>query len=97
MRKIRLPLPVFILILATLISLASALGEWVGHPVAAVRQRRNDTVEQQQAAILYLRILSWVSRVTPHSTSRRENRDRSVPPVARIRKAVPPVGTANTA
>jgi hypothetical protein len=69
MKKVKLPLPLLILILATFFSLASTFGEWIGRPAAASRTPLSDTVEQQQAAIVYVQVMSWLSRViTPPAT-----------------------------
>jgi hypothetical protein len=66
MKKAKLPLPLWILILATLFSLASTFGEWIGRPSSASRMPPSDTVEQQQAAIAYVRVMSWLSRLITH-------------------------------
>jgi len=66
MKKAKLPLPLVILIAATLFMLSSALGEWIGRPAGASRTQPSETVEQQQAAIVYVRVMSWLSRVITH-------------------------------
>ena len=63
MKKAKLPLPLLILILATFFSLASTFGEWIGRPASASRTPASDTVEQQQAAIVYVQVMSWLARV----------------------------------
>jgi len=80
MKKARLPLPVLILILATLFLFSSAFGEWVGGPSSALRTPPSETVEQQQAAIVYLQVMSWFSRVIAHPTVRAENKTESARP-----------------
>jgi len=63
MKKPKLPLPVLILILSTLFLLSSTFGEWIGRPSTPLRTAARETVEQQQAAIVYIRVMSWLSRV----------------------------------
>ena len=73
MNKAKLPLPVLILFLATMFLLASTLGEWIGQPASASRTAPSDTVEQQQAAIVYVRVVSWLSRVIAHPAAHAED------------------------
>jgi hypothetical protein len=80
MKKAKLPLPLLILILATLFSLASTLGEWIGHPTAASRTPANETAEQQQAAILYVRVMSWLSRLIAHPAAHLKGNSESTHP-----------------
>jgi hypothetical protein len=69
-----------ILILATLFSLASTFGEWIGRPSSASRMPPSDTVEQQQAAIVYVRVMSWLSRLITHPAARFEGHRESARP-----------------
>jgi hypothetical protein len=80
MKKAKLPLPLLILILATLFSLASTFGEWIGRPSSALRTPPSATVEQQQAAILYVRVMSWLSRVITHAAAHSESKSHSARP-----------------
>ena len=92
MKKPKLPLPVLILILATLFLLSSTFGEWIGHYQTPLRNPARETVEQQQAAIVYIRVMSWLSRViarpAPHPEGNSESAHPADPPKARLR-AVP--------
>jgi len=92
MKKPKLPLPVLILILATLFLLSSTFGEWIGHSQTPLRNPARETVEQQQAAIVYIRVMSWLSRViarpAPHPEGNSESAHPADPPKARLR-AVP--------
>ena len=87
MMKAKLPLPLLILILATIFSLASTLGEWIGRPAAASRTHPSDTVEQQQAAILYVRVMSWLSRVITHPAAHTDDNGESTRPAEPIKAA----------
>jgi hypothetical protein len=80
MKKAKLPLPLLILILATLFSLASTFGEWIGRPSSASGTPPSDTVEQQQTAIVYVRVMSWLSRVIIHPAARSEHNSESARP-----------------
>jgi hypothetical protein len=80
MRKAKLPLPLLILILATLFSLASTFGEWIGRPTSALRTPASETVEQQQAAIVYVRVMSWLSRLITHPAAHSKRNSESVRP-----------------
>jgi hypothetical protein len=82
MKKAKLPLPLLILILATVFSLASTFGEWIGRPSPALHAPPSDTVEQQQAAIVYVRVMSWLSRVITHRAAHSENNNESAQPAA---------------
>jgi hypothetical protein len=73
MKNTKLPLPLLILILATLFSLASTFGGWIGRPSSALRTPPRETVEQQQAAIVYVRVISWLSRLITHPAAHPEN------------------------
>jgi hypothetical protein len=85
MKKAKLPLPLLILILATFFSLASTFGEWVGRPASASRTHLSDTVEQQQAAIVYVRVMSWLSRVITHPAAHAEDKGEPVRPAEPIK------------
>jgi len=91
MKKARLPLPLWILILATLFLLANAFGERISHPAAASRSRPSETVEQQQAAIIYVRVMSWLSRVITHPTARTLDNVKYSRPIEPISAEVYPV------
>jgi hypothetical protein len=91
MKKAKLPLPLWILILATLFLLANALGERIGHPAAASRTQPSKTVEQQQAAIIYVRVMSWLSRVIAHPGARTVDNVKYARPVEPISAEVYPV------
>ena len=80
MKKPKLPLPVLILILATLFLLSSAFGEWIGRPSTPLRAPARETVEQQQAAIVYIRVMSWLSRVIARPAAHSEGNSESAQP-----------------
>ena len=82
MKKAKLPLPQLILILVTLFSLSSTFGEWIGRPSSALRTPPRETVEQQQVAIVYVRVISWLSRLITHPAAHPENH---APTTARAR------------
>jgi hypothetical protein len=84
MKKTRLPLPLWILILATLFLLANAFGERISHPAAASRTQPSDTVEQQKAAIVYVRVMFWLSRVITHPAARTKDNIKYAQPVEPI-------------
>ena len=85
MKVSKLPLPVLILIVATLFLLSSAFGEWIGRPAAALRAPAPQTVEQQQSAVLYLRAMAWLSRVINHHAARAENKVEAAQPAEPIK------------
>jgi len=85
MKKAKLPLPLLILILATVFALASTFGEWIGSPASASRAHPSDTVEQQQAAILYVRVVSWLSRLITHPAAHAEENSESTRPADPIK------------
>ena len=91
MKKARLPLPLWILILATLFLLANALGERIGQSAAASRTQPSETVAQQQAAIVYVRVMSWLSRVIAHPGARTKDNAKYARPVEPISAEVYPV------
>ncbi len=74
MKKARLPLPVTILISAILFLFSSTLGEWISGRSSSLRTPPSETVEQQQAAVLYLQVMSWFSRVLTHPRARAEDK-----------------------
>jgi hypothetical protein len=80
MKKARLPLPVMILISAILFLFSSTLGEWISGRSSSLRTPPNEAVEQQQAAVLYLRVMSWFSRVLTHPSARAEDKVESARP-----------------
>ena len=80
MRKAKLPLPLWILILATLFSLASTFGEWIGRRTSALRTPLSETEEQRQAAVVYVRVMSWLSRVISHPAAHPEKNGESARP-----------------
>src|SRR5208282_2842799 len=85
MKKATLPLPLVILILAIFFSLASTFGEWIGRPPSASRTHRSDTVEQQQAAIVYVQVMSWLSRVITHPAAHTEDNVEPARPAESIK------------
>jgi len=85
MKKARLPLPLLILILAIFFALTSTLGEWIGRPASTSRTHPSDTVEQQQAAIVYVRVMSWLSRVITHPRAHAEDSGESARPADPIK------------
>jgi hypothetical protein len=72
MKKAKLPLPVLILISATLFLFSSTFGEWIGRPSTALRTPARETVEQQQTAIVYVRVMSWLSQLISHPAAHSE-------------------------
>jgi len=88
MKKVKLPLPLLILIFATFFALASTFGEWIGRPASASRTHPSDTVEQQQAAILYVRVMSWLSRVIAHPAAHTEDNRESARPAEPIKAPI---------
>ena len=80
MKKAKLPLPVLILISAALFLFSSTFGEWIGRPSTASRTHPRETVEQQQAAIVYVRVMSWLSRLIIHPAAYSEGNIESARP-----------------
>ena len=80
MKKPKLPVPVLVLILATLFLLSSSFGEWIGRPSTPLRTPARETVEQQQAAIVYIRVMSWLSRVMARPVAHPESNSESAQP-----------------
>jgi hypothetical protein len=72
-----------ILILTTLFSLASTLGKWIARPASASRMPASETVEEQQAAIVYVRVMSWLSRLITHPAAHLEGNSESTRPAER--------------
>jgi len=66
MKKARLPLPVLILISATLFLFSSSFGEWIARPSSLPTPPR-ETTEQQEAAVVYVRAMSWVAQLISHT------------------------------
>jgi hypothetical protein len=64
---------------------SSTLGEWISGRSSSLRTPPNQTVEQQQAAVLYLRVMSWFSRVLTHPSARAEGKVESAQPVELIK------------
>jgi len=77
MKKAKLPLPILVLISATLFLFSSSFGEWIGRPATALRSAPPENVEQQQAAIDYVRVMSWLARVVAHPAARAEEKPES--------------------
>jgi hypothetical protein len=80
MKKAKLPLPVLILISATLFLFASSFGEWIGRPATSLRTPHRENVEEQQTAIAYVRVMSWLSQLVTRSTVRAEANVESAHP-----------------
>jgi len=80
MKKPKLPLPVLVLIMATLFLLSSTFGEWIGRPSTPLRTPARETVEQQQAAVVYIRVMSWLSRVIARPAAHPEGNSESAQP-----------------
>lgn len=80
MKKAKLPLPVLILISATLFLFASTFGEWIGGPSSASPIPTRETVEAQQSAIVYVRVMSWLSQVITHPPIHSEVDSKSTQP-----------------
>jgi hypothetical protein len=85
MKKAKLPLPLLILILAIFFALASTFGEWIGRPASVSSTHPSDTVEQQQAAIAYVQVMSWLSRVIIHPAAHAEDKGESARPAEPIK------------
>ena len=85
MKKARLPLPVLILISATLFLFASTFGEWIGGPSSASPIPTRETMEAQQSAIVYVRVMSWLSKVITHPPTHSEVDSESALPVEHIK------------
>jgi hypothetical protein len=71
MKKGKLPLPVLVLISTTLFLLSSTFGEWIGRPSAPQTPPR-ETTEQQEAAIVYVRAMSWLAHLISHPSAHSE-------------------------
>jgi hypothetical protein len=69
-----------VLISATLFLLSSTFGEWIARPSSPSRMPPSETVEQQQAAIVYVRVMSWLSRVISHPGAHSEDKGESARP-----------------
>jgi len=71
MKKAKLPLPVLVLISATLFLFSSSFGEWITRPSASSTPAR-ETTERQDAAIVYVRAMSWVAQLISHPSAHSE-------------------------
>ena len=80
MKKAKLPLPVLILISATLFLFASSFGEWIARPATSVRAPHRENVEPQQTAIAYVRVMSWLSQLVTRSRVQAEANVESAQP-----------------
>ncbi len=65
MKKAKLPLPVVILFSATLFLFSSSIGEWIARPSPLPAPPRV-TTQQQEAAMVYVRAMSWVAQLISH-------------------------------
>jgi hypothetical protein len=65
-KRIRLPLPLAILLFSVILSLVSLLGEGMsrGSSLAKATQL-TQAVDEPQAAAIYFRVISWLSRILP--------------------------------
>ena len=68
MKKAKLPLPVLVLVSATLFLFSSSFAEWIARPSALPTPPR-ETTEQQGAAIVYVRAMSWVAQLIDHPSA----------------------------
>ena len=84
MKKAKLPLPILVLMVATLFLVSSSFGEWIGRPSNSSPISAGETVEGQQSAIVYLRVISWLSRVITHPPALPEADSESAAPVKLI-------------
>ncbi len=71
MKKAKLPLPVLVLISATLFLFSSSFGEWIARPSTSPMPPR-DTPKQQESAIVYVRAMSWVAQLISHPSAHSE-------------------------
>jgi hypothetical protein len=85
MKKAKLPLPVLILISATLFLFSSSFGEWIARPTSASPIPSSETVEEQQSAIVYVRVMAWLSQVISHPATHSEVDTESAQPVELIK------------
>ena len=69
MKKAKLPLPVWILMSAVLFLFSTSFGEWIARPSAAVPAPPRGVSEEHQAAITYVRVLSWLSQLIAHPSA----------------------------
>jgi len=68
MKKAKIPLPVLVLLSATLFLFSSSFGEWIARPSTLPTPARKST-EQQDAAIVYVRAISWVAQLISHRSA----------------------------
>jgi len=73
MKKARLPLPVLILMSSVLFLFSTSFGEWIARPSAAVPTPARGVSEEQQAAITFVRAMSWLSQLMSHPNSPTES------------------------
>jgi len=78
MRKAKLPLPVLVLISASLFLFSSSFGEWMARPSSSTMPAR-ETTEQRDAAIVYVRAMSWVAQLISHTSAHSEMDADSAP------------------
>ena len=71
MKKSKLPLPVLVLISATLFLFSSSFAEWIASPSTSTAPPR-ETTKQQEAAIVYVRAMSWVAQLISHPSAHPE-------------------------
>ena len=67
MKKAKLPLPVVVLLSATLFLVSSSFGEWIARPTLPAAPRV--TTEQQETAMVYVRAMSWVAQLISHASA----------------------------
>jgi hypothetical protein len=80
MKKAKLPLPVLVLISATLFLFASSFGQWIARPATHSAAPQRENVEAQQTAIAYVRAMTWLSQLVTRSTVRAEGNVESAQP-----------------
>ena len=68
MKKAKLPLPVLVLISATLFLFSSSFAEWIARPSASATPRQ-EAAKQQEAAIVYVRAMSWIAQLISHPSA----------------------------
>ena len=71
MKKAKLPLPVLVLISATLFLFSSSFGEWVARSSASSTPARK-AAERQDAAIVYVRAMSWIAQLISQPSAHSE-------------------------
>ena len=68
MKTPRLPLPVVVLLSATLFLFSSSFGEWIARP-STLHAPLRVTTEQQADAMVYVRAMSWVAQLISHPST----------------------------